>query len=47
MPADKKSLIFYIKPNLMMEGPSGFEPEVRELQSLALPLGYRPIYMKE
>ncbi len=24
----------------MMEHPAGFEPTVRELQSLALPLGY-------
>ena len=26
-----------------LEGPSGFEPPIGELQSLALPLGYGPI----
>ena len=48
---NKKSVIFqteiYIKfekvrTDFPMEGLVGFEPTIRELQSHALPLGYRP-----
>ena len=40
-------LKFYIKFEMVrtdfsMEGPTGFEPALRELQSRALPLGYEP-----
>ena len=31
---------------ISMEGLVGFEPTIRELQSHALPLGYRPIKSK-
>jgi hypothetical protein len=37
----KKELSFYI---FYMEGQAGFEPAMRELQSLALPLGYSPMH---
>ena len=31
-----------IKLHLQLEGPVGFEPTIKELQSTALPLGYDP-----
>ncbi len=32
-----------VRTDFPMEGPVGFEPTIRELQSHALPLGYEPM----
>ena len=42
---NKKSLV-YTRLNFFMEVPTGFEPAIRQLQCLALPLGYRTIIAK-